>query len=116
MGTTADLELGDAVAPGPAVSVEITSTPVLSYALAHNRVPVVSRLAITNLSGPVRGATAASSGRLSGRAASSGPVPSAAGPGTTTSSERTDAMFPTVSCLPGRTWGGREAPGRLRRV
>ncbi len=57
MGTTADLELGDVVAPRPAVSVEITATPVLSYALAHNRVPVVSRLAITNLGGPVRAAT-----------------------------------------------------------
>ncbi|MFP5372665.1 MAG: DNA helicase, partial [Actinomycetes bacterium] len=57
MGTTADLALGDVVAPRPAVSVEITSTPVLSYALAHNRVPVVSRLAITNLGGPVRAAT-----------------------------------------------------------
>ena len=40
-----------------AVSIEITSTPVLSYALAHNRVPVVSRLAITNFGGPVRAAT-----------------------------------------------------------
>ena len=30
---------------------------MLSYALAHNRVPVVSRLAITNFGGPVRAAT-----------------------------------------------------------
>src|SRR5688500_10153710 len=57
METTADFELGDVIAPRPAVSIEITSTPVLSYALAHNRVPVVSRLAITNLGGPVRAAT-----------------------------------------------------------
>src|SRR3954465_4369874 len=48
MESTADLEGGDVVAPRAAVSIEITSTPVLSYALAHNRVPVVSRLAITN--------------------------------------------------------------------
>ena len=57
METTADFELGDVIAPRPAVSIEITSTPVLSYALAHNRVPVVSRLAITNFGGPVRAAT-----------------------------------------------------------
>ncbi|SNS80164.1 Part of AAA domain-containing protein [Geodermatophilus pulveris] len=41
----------------PAVAIQATSTPVLSYALAHNRVPVVSRLAFTNHGGPVRGAT-----------------------------------------------------------
>ncbi|WNV74094.1 DUF4011 domain-containing protein [Geodermatophilus sp. DSM 44513] len=40
----------------PAVAIQATSTPVLSYALAHNRVPVVSRLAFTNHGGPVRGA------------------------------------------------------------
>src|SRR5688500_1860141 len=57
METTADFELGDVIAPRPAVSIEITSTPVLSYALAHNRVPVVSRLAITNVGHPVRAAT-----------------------------------------------------------
>ena len=50
----------DAVVPGsapapPSVTVEVTSTPVLSYALAHNRVPVVSRLALTNLGEAVRG-------------------------------------------------------------
>src|SRR4051812_7277933 len=55
--STADIQVGDAVAPRAAVSIEITSTPVLSYALAHNRVPVVSRLAITNFGGPVRAAT-----------------------------------------------------------
>src|SRR5829696_2462088 len=57
MESTADIEVSDAVAPRAAVSIEITSTPVLSYALAHNRVPVVSRLAITNFGGPVRAAT-----------------------------------------------------------
>ena len=41
----------------PAVAIQATSTPVLSYALAHNRVPVVSRLAFTNHGGAVRGAT-----------------------------------------------------------
>src|SRR4051794_30399489 len=57
MESTADIQVGDAVAPRAAVSIEITSTPVLSYALAHNRVPVVSRLALTNFGGPVRAAT-----------------------------------------------------------
>ncbi|UOY01919.1 DUF4011 domain-containing protein [Blastococcus sp. PRF04-17] len=57
MESTADIQLGDVVAPRAAVSIEITSTPVLSYALAHNRVPVVSRLALTNFGGPVRAAT-----------------------------------------------------------
>jgi hypothetical protein len=46
-------EVAAVVAP---VTVEVTSTPVLSYALAHNRVPVVSRLALTNSGEPVRGA------------------------------------------------------------
>src|SRR3712207_1712346 len=41
----------------PAVAIQATSTPVLSYALAHNRVPVVSRLALTNHGGAVQGAT-----------------------------------------------------------
>ena len=57
MESTADIQVGDVAAPRAAVSIEITSTPVLSYALAHNRVPVVSRLAITNFGGPVRAAT-----------------------------------------------------------
>src|SRR5919107_803440 len=57
MESTADIQMGDVVAQRAAVSIEITSTPVLSYALAHNRVPVVSRLAITNDGGPVRAAT-----------------------------------------------------------
>ena len=41
----------------PAVAIAATTTPVLSYALAHNRVPVVSRLALTNHGGAVSGAT-----------------------------------------------------------
>src|ERR671911_1211611 len=57
MESTADIQVGDVVASRAAISIEITSTPVLSYALAHNRVPVVSRLALTNLGGPVRAAT-----------------------------------------------------------
>src|SRR3954452_3061094 len=57
MESIADMEVGDVVVARPAVSIEITSTPVLSYALAHNRVPVVSRLAVTHLGGPLRAAT-----------------------------------------------------------
>ena len=38
----------DVVAPRAAVSIEVTSTPVLSYALAHNRIPVINRLALTS--------------------------------------------------------------------
>jgi hypothetical protein len=53
---TADLRAGELVAPPAAVSVDITSTPVLSYALAHNRVPVVNRLALTTTCASVRGA------------------------------------------------------------
>src|SRR3954462_13808850 len=56
MESTADIALGDAVPHRQAISIEITSTPVLSYALAHNRIPVVSRLALT-ADAPVRGAT-----------------------------------------------------------
>src|SRR5919107_5813472 len=56
---------GDAATPAdrpgvtavrPPVTVEVTCTPVLSYALAHNRVPVISRLSLTNAGEPVRGA------------------------------------------------------------
>ncbi len=57
MESTADLDLRDAVAPRTAaISIEITSTPVLSYALAHNGIPVVPRLALTS-DRTVRGAT-----------------------------------------------------------
>src|SRR4051794_3630572 len=57
METTAPPEGSDVVAPRATVSLEITSTPVLSYALAHNRIPVVSRLALTCDGGPLRAAT-----------------------------------------------------------
>src|SRR3954462_46976 len=53
---TADLRKGDVVAPAAAVSIELTSTPVLSYALAHNRIPVVNRLSLTSTAA-VAGAT-----------------------------------------------------------
>ena len=43
MEISADTLEGDVVVPRAAVSIEITSTPVLSYALAHNRIPVISR-------------------------------------------------------------------------
>src|SRR3954464_7134299 len=56
METTAHGGAADIAVPAAVVSVEVTSTPVLSYALAHNRVPVVSRLALTNTGEPVRGA------------------------------------------------------------
>src|SRR3954451_4677079 len=56
MESTADIALGDTVPHRQAISIEITSTPVLSYALAHNRIPVVSRLALA-ADAPVRGAT-----------------------------------------------------------
>ncbi|MCV2488187.1 DUF4011 domain-containing protein [Geodermatophilus sp. YIM 151500] len=58
MGEPADGRPGDAVATvalpadgaapaSPQVTVEVTATPVLGHAMAHNRVPVVPRLAIT---------------------------------------------------------------------
>src|SRR3954468_5020158 len=53
---TADLRTGDVIAPVAAVSIELTTTPVLSYALAHNRIPVVNRLALTSTAA-VGGAT-----------------------------------------------------------
>ena len=61
MRTTGELERQPAAttdsSPGTSVSIEVTAPPVLSYALAHNRVPVVNRLAISNDGGPVRAAT-----------------------------------------------------------
>src|SRR3569833_2342590 len=53
---TADLRTGDVVAPAAAVSIDLTTTPVLSYALAHNRIPVVNRLALISTAA-VGGAT-----------------------------------------------------------
>src|SRR3954468_15888541 len=52
----ADLRTSDSAVPVASVSIEITSTPVLSYALAHNRIPVVNRLALTSTT-QIRGAT-----------------------------------------------------------
>src|SRR4051812_12353303 len=56
MENSAEILEGDAVVPRAALSIEITSTPVLSYALAHNRIPVINRLALTSDT-TVRGAT-----------------------------------------------------------
>src|SRR5215217_5445241 len=56
MEISAQPEVDDVVVPRAAVSIEITSTPVLSYALAHNRIPVISRLALTSDT-TLRGAT-----------------------------------------------------------
>src|SRR3954468_10070898 len=56
MENSAEILEGDAVVPRAALSIEVTSTPVLSYALAHNRIPVINRLALTSDS-TVRGAT-----------------------------------------------------------
>ena len=60
MENAADLQLGTegpAPSPSPAIGVDVTVTPVLSYALAHNGVPVVSRLTLTSSGTTVRGAT-----------------------------------------------------------
>src|SRR4051795_9324961 len=59
MGSTGEFPAWDpaSAAPRAEVSIELTATPVLSYALAHNRVPVVSRLALTATGGAVRGGT-----------------------------------------------------------
>ncbi len=57
MSTTPVRPAPAAAGARPAVAISATSTPVLSYALAHNRVPVVSRLALTNHGGAARAAT-----------------------------------------------------------
>ncbi len=57
MGTTDTRSHRHDGAARVAVSIAAASTPVLSSALAHNRVPVVSRLALTTHGGPLRGAT-----------------------------------------------------------
>ncbi|WP_448616245.1 DUF4011 domain-containing protein [Modestobacter sp. URMC 112] len=59
MGDTADLQLEpvDAAVPASRVTVEVTSVPVLSYALAHNGVPVVSQLTLTGSGAPLRNAS-----------------------------------------------------------
>uniref|UniRef100_UPI0034DF3C1F DUF3320 domain-containing protein n=1 Tax=Modestobacter roseus TaxID=1181884 RepID=UPI0034DF3C1F len=58
MGNVADLqdEAEGPVRPPAEASLELTATPVLSQALAHNGVPVVSRLAVHSAT-TVRGAT-----------------------------------------------------------
>ena len=51
MGNTADLQLsteGPLPSSSPAISVDVTVSPVLSHALAVNAVPVVSRLTVTS--------------------------------------------------------------------
>ena len=59
MGDTADLQLEpiDTVLPASRVTVDVTSVPVLSYALAHNGVPVVSQLTLTGSGAPLRNAS-----------------------------------------------------------
>src|SRR5215213_8949605 len=60
MGNAADLQLsteGPVPPSSAAVSVDVTVTPVLSYALAANAVPVVSRLALTGGDVALRSAT-----------------------------------------------------------
>src|SRR4051794_778353 len=64
MGNTADLQLSpeDPVPPSaPSVAVDVTVTPVLSYALAQHAVPVVSRVTLTSADRTLRGATLRSS-------------------------------------------------------
>jgi len=59
MGETSDLQLA-ATEPKPTaarISVDVTSVPVLSYALAHNGIAVVSQLVLTGSGAPVRSAT-----------------------------------------------------------
>ncbi|SDY82747.1 hypothetical protein SAMN05661080_04731 [Modestobacter sp. DSM 44400] len=59
MGDTADLQLYSTgpAAPSARVAIELSSVPVLSYALAHNGIPVVSQLTLTGGSAPVRNAS-----------------------------------------------------------
>ncbi|MCU1605860.1 MAG: putative helicase, partial [Modestobacter sp.] len=58
MGDTADLQLEpiDPAVPSSRVAIEVTSVPVLSYALAHNGVPVVSSLTLTGGGAALRNA------------------------------------------------------------
>jgi hypothetical protein len=55
MGDMAEISGAAVAVLTPSVAIEVTATPVLSYALAHNRIPVVSRLALTATGGSVRG-------------------------------------------------------------
>ncbi|MCW2697991.1 MAG: helicase, partial [Modestobacter sp.] len=58
MGSSTDLQLdpADVSLPAIRVSVDVTSVPVLSYALAHNGIPVVSQLTLTG-TGTLRNAS-----------------------------------------------------------
>src|SRR4051812_4513762 len=59
MENAADLQVsteGPAPSSSPTIGVDVTVTPVLSYALAHTGVPVVSRLTLAS-SSTVRGTT-----------------------------------------------------------
>ncbi|HEV7727474.1 MAG TPA: DUF4011 domain-containing protein [Modestobacter sp.] len=59
MGDTADLQLEpiDPAVTSARVSIDLSSVPVLSYALAHNGVPVVSQLTLTGSGAAVRNAS-----------------------------------------------------------
>ncbi|GAB3358865.1 DUF4011 domain-containing protein [Modestobacter lapidis] len=59
MGDSTDLQLEPTDVPVRAtrVSVDVTSVPVLSYALASNGVPVVSQLTLTGSGAPLRNAS-----------------------------------------------------------
>src|SRR4051812_6509364 len=59
MGNAGDsqLETKDAGTVPPQISVDVASVPVLSYALAHNGIPIVSQLVLTGSGAPVRNAT-----------------------------------------------------------
>ncbi|WP_299959137.1 DUF4011 domain-containing protein [uncultured Modestobacter sp.] len=54
---TTDVEATTGAAPGAQVTVEVTAVPVLSYALAHNGIAVVSQLVLTGRDTPVRHAS-----------------------------------------------------------
>src|ERR1700712_4878860 len=57
MGNATDLEPTDAEAAIARVTVDVTSVPVLSYALAHNGVPIVSQLTLTGSGVALRNAS-----------------------------------------------------------
>src|SRR3954453_1341856 len=59
MGDTSDLQLTmtEAAAARSRVTVDVVSVPVLSYALAHNGIAVVSQLVLTGSGAPIRSAS-----------------------------------------------------------
>src|SRR3954447_9974964 len=60
MGDSSDLQLATTEAAAAArsrVTIDVTSVPVLSYALAHNGIAVVSQLVLTGGDHPVRHAS-----------------------------------------------------------